>query len=641
MSPFEIKGLNKKMRKSKNLSFEEAFLDMQNDDAETMEDEPERVNYRVLILLILLGFTMLFGRIYFLQAVKGDQYRLMAEGNKLRVRYVLAPRGLITDKNNKTIAGNIPGFELAVIPSDLFSELNVYEAKLEYVSAVAGLDKEEVRKQIAAMDQGSYQVRSIAQDITKDAALVLIGKSSELKGFVVENNPIREYKDPLVFSHVVGYTGKINQEELDERKDRDYLLNDYIGKTGIEVEYEQYLRGIYGQRQNEIDATGIFKKKLAEVPSQPGSNLKLNIDYDLQKKIYDSMVEIMARGKSKKGAAVATNPKTGEVLALVSLPGYDGNQFAHGITSKEYSSLVTDPNIPLLNRVISGTYAPGSTVKPMLGLAALTEGVVKPETKIVDDGVIRVGAFTYYGYNRSGLGVMDLYSAIARSSDIYFYTIGGGRAGLDIQGLGPDKLAEWYRKFSLGQTLGIDLPQEKPGLVPDPAWKQKTVGEQWYLGNTYHYSIGQGDLLVTPLQVNSWTSTLANGGKIMKPYILDQVIGKNGRITFQSKSEVLNDNFLDPISVKVVQNAMRQTITAGSAQSLKNLPMQVAGKTGSAQYLNGNLSATHAWFTSYAPFEDPQIALTVLVEGGGEGSSVSVPISKMVYEWWAQNRYNK
>ncbi len=614
---------------------------MQMDDVEIMEDERENVNYRALALLVLVGFVCLFTRIYFLQVVKGDEYRNLAEGNKLRTRYVLAPRGLILDQFGKTIAGNIPSFELVVIPKDLFADPSTVQSKIEEVAAIAGRDKQEIVQQIEKMDKDSFQAQSVVQNVEKNAALTLIGKQENLKGFVIENNPIRDYKDPLVFSHVVGYTGKINADEFAARKDGNYVLNDYIGKTGLETQYEQYLRGILGQKQNEIDATGDFKKTLAELPAKPGNNIKLGIDYDLQKKLFDSLNEVMKRGKAKKAAAVITNPQTGKVLALVSLPSFDNNMFAAGISSKDYSVLTNDKNVPLLNRAITGLYPPGSTVKPMLGLAALTEGVVKPETKIIDDGVIRVGSFTYYGYNRAGLGLMDVYSAIARSSDIYFYTIGGGRAGSPIQGLGPEKLAEWYRKFGLGQKLGIDLPSEKEGLVPDTEWKKKTMNEPWYLGNTYHYSIGQDNLLVTPLQVNSWTATLANGGRIMQPYILDEVINSNGEVIHRTAPNPIKENFLDPNWVKVVQDAMRQTVTAGSAQSLKNLPGELAGKTGTAQFISRNLTQTHAWFTSYAPASDPQIAITVLVEEGGEGSSVSVPVSKMVYEWWIENRWKK
>jgi penicillin-binding protein 2 len=277
----------------------------------------------------------------------------------------------------------------------------------------------------------------------------------------------------------------------------------------------------------------------------------------------------------------------------------------------------------------------------MMAMAGLTEKVVSPETQILDDGVIRVGSFTFYGYDHSGLGIMNVSRAIALSSDIFFYTVGGGRAGTNINGLGPEKIAEWYRKFHMGSTLGIDLPSEKTGLVPDPDWKQRVIGDKWYLGDTYHVSIGQGDVLVTPLQMNSWTATIANGGTIMQPYILDQVTDKDGNVIKQMQPNVLAPNQFDSNYLKLVQDAMRQTVTSGTAQSLKTVAMSVSGKTGSAQFDPVHPSLTHAWFTSYAPSEDPQIALTVLVESAGEGSTYSVPVTKMVYEWYAANRLKK
>jgi penicillin-binding protein 2 len=523
------------------------------------------------------------------------------------------------------------------IPADLPKDEELRQ-KLTELALVTGKSLEELVAAVDKMKKSGFQAETVAQNITKDAALTLIARAAEFPGFSVQNNPIRDYKDPIMFSHLVGYTGKITEEELKEHEGKKYLLNDYIGKTGLEVFYEEYLKGIPGQKPTEIDAQGNLRKNLPEIDAVPGKNIRLNIDYDLQKVLYDSLTTTMAKYKKTMAAAVATDPKTGKVLAFVSLPGFDNNWFARGITGNEYSSLLNDESIPLLNRIVTGTYPPGSTVKPMLALGALTEGTVKPETIIVDDGVIRVGSFNFFGYNRSGLGPMNVYSAIARSSDIYFYTIGGGSNKSTVQGLGPEKLAEWYRKFHLGQPLGIDIPSEKGGLVPDPEWKKKTRNEDWYLGNTYHYSIGQGDLLVTPLQVNSWTATLANGGRIMQPYILDQVEDSEGGVIHKIEPKTLNENFLDPNWVKVVQDGMRQTITAGSAGMLRNLPISVAGKTGTAQIISRNLTHTHAWFTSYAPFEDPQIALTVLVEEGGEGSTVSVPVARDVYAWWAENR---
>jgi penicillin-binding protein 2 len=495
-----------------------------------------------------------------------------------------------------------------------------------------------LRDLMGNIDEKAFQPQTLLENVPKDQALVLISQQDQIPGFEIQKNPIRDYKDAESFSHLIGYTGKITGQELTDRKGQGYLLYDFIGKTGIEVEYEEYLKGLSGKKQVEIDVQGNYKKDLGEVAAIPGNNVSLKVDAGLQKVLYDSLLKHATISRSRKAAAVAQNPKTGEVLALVSLPGFDTNQFAQGISSEDYSRIINDPDIPLLNRVIGGTYPPGSTIKPALGIAALTEGVVTPQTRILDDGVIRIGVFTYYGYDRSGLGLMNIYSAIARSSDIYFYTVGGGNPKNDIQGMGPDKLAEWYRKFNLGSLTAIDLPSEKDGLVPDPEWKLKTRNERWFLGNTYHYSIGQGDLLVTPLQLNTLIGSIANGGRIMQPYILNQVTDFSGEIIDKSEPKIVKENFLDPEYLKIVQDAMRQTVTSGSGIRLNSLPIAVAGKTGTAQFSSRDPNLTHAWFTSYAPFEDPEIVLTILVEGGGEGSSTAAPVAKEVYQWWADNR---
>lgn len=643
-NPFEIesKHLNQRITRGKTLGYDETFLDSQLIEPEVLEDERERLNYRALGIIFLIVLAALTIKVVSLQTVHGPYYRAVAEGNKLRTQAILAPRGLLLDRNGKTIAGSTPSFELDVITSLLPREPSQFEALLNQVSSVLNQDSGGLHEIIAGMIPDSYQQQVLVQNLSKEQALILISKSAELSGFVVEDNAIRDYKEPLAFAHLTGYTGKITQTELAAHSSEDYALNDYIGKTGIEAEYERYLRGINGKKQAEIDATGKFKGRLNEIAAVAGNNVELNIDFDLQQAVYDALVAVMKPLNAKRAAAVATNPQTGEVLALVSLPGFDSNMFARGITKQQFDELLTNPNNPMLNRVVSGTYPPGSTIKPMMAVAALSENIVTPQTKILDDGVIRVGSYTFYGYERAGLGLMDIYSAIAKSSDIYFYSVGGGNSKSVVkQGLGPDRIAAYFRKFHLGQILGIDLPSEKAGLVPDPAWKEQAKNEPWYLGDTYHEAIGQGDVLATPLQVNSWTATVANGGKVMQPYLLKQVVNASGEILARGKLQALAENIFDPQIIKVVQDGMRQTVTEGSGRALAGLGIAVSGKTGTAQFDARNLARTHSWFTSYAPSDNPQIALTIIVEGAGEGHSVAAPAAKQVYAWWIQNRYNK
>jgi penicillin-binding protein 2 len=374
----------------------------------------------------------------------------------------------------------------------------------------------------------------------------------------------------------------------------------------------------------------------------------LNVDKGLQ--------EFAASVFNKaKGAVVIMEPKTGAVKALVSVPGYDNNLFAHGISSADYQKLLSNKDLPLFNRAIAGQYPPGSTVKPMVALAGLEEGTITDKTTIVDRGVLVIPnqfnpgiAYNFYGWNHGGLGPLDVYSAIARSSDIYFYTVGGGHPDSpNIKNpLGANRLASWYRKFGVGSLLGIDLPGEKTGVVADPAWKENyfksdAILRKWYLGDTYHISIGQGDMLVTPLQMAEWTSVIANGGVGYKPQLVQKIVDQNGQTVLEPKPEELVHQFGKPENWKIVQTAMRDTVLYGSAKQLLSLPITSAGKTGTSQFDGSDPSRTHAWFTSYAPYEDPKIVVTVLVEAGGEGHAEAEPIAKQILQWWSQNRYNK
>jgi penicillin-binding protein 2 len=397
-----------------------------------------------------------------------------------------------------------------------------------------------------------------------------------------------------------------------------------------------------------VDATGKFMSDLGENNPTAGDKLVLNLDKGLQDRLYQDLSTI----KSPKAAAVALDPRTGAVLALASLPGFDDNLFAGGISQQDYQKLTSDPNLPMFNRTISGQYPPGSTSKLMTATAGLQTGVINEYTKIVDNGDLIVpnefgGApAEFHGWKPGGLGAMDVRSAIALSSDIFFYEVAGGSPNGSFPGLGPDRLADYFRKFGLGKPLGIDIPGEQPGLVPDPAWKMAYYNNdpllgKWYLGDTYHMGIGQGFVLVTPLQVAEWTAIVANGGVGYVPQIAQKALDQNGNVVWQNQPKVLVSNIASSSVFQIVQEGMRQTVTAGTAKPLNSLPITSAGKTGTSQFDGSDPSLTHAWFTAYAPYENPQIVITVLVEAGGEGNAVAEPVVKDALNWWAINRYKK
>jgi len=656
-NPFKIKnGIEEDLEIDTGydtLAFEESLF---GDDS--LEERLERgeaaskLRLRFLWWLMVLVFVSVGARLYYLGITEHGYYREISEGNRLRVEYLPAPRGAVYDRYSEVLAANRPSFEAVATPLDLPKDEQERENVIARVAGIIGLSPDEVGNILVQDLSASFQSVLVKQNISRDQALIFNEQARELPGFRVVNTPIRDYKSPFALAHMLGFVGKISLEEYGQYSARGYLFNDSLGKTGLEQVYEDYLRGTFGQRQVEVDARGIIKKVFGEKPSLPGANLRLNIDYDLQQKIYDSLTERLRALGRKRAAAIAMDPRNGEILAYVSLPSYDNNSFAEGITPKDYEKLVSDSNQPLFNRTIGGTYPPGSTVKPMVALAALSEGTITDKTIIQDDGYIVIKNIYggpdsfFYGYGRRALGLMDVRRAIALSSDIFFYVLGGGYETAKIEGLGIEKLAEYYRQFKINERLGIDLPGEKEGLVPTPAWKKERFGDdpnlsRWYLGDTYHVAIGQGDLLASPLHVLSWTSTIGNGGTIYAPQIVDRIEDNDGGVIKQFEPKVLSRLGIDPKYIQIVREGMRRAVTEGTARSLNSLSITSGAKTGTAQFDAKNSNRSHAWFAAFAPYENPEIAIVVLIEDGGEGGVNAAPVVRETLDWWSKNRYGR
>lgn len=646
--PFEITTNTLESKKSVRLDFDESAADTVKSvdgihDSERVPGEFLVIRFCLLVALLIFG-----ARLFYLQIVQGANFREMSENNRVRSQVLEAPRGLIFDRYNKPLLENIAGFNLVAVPFDLpKNDLSIYVEKL---ASALSLDSAIILQKLEKMDRRSITPLVVFQDLSPEMAILFQTRASEFLGFSVEQTPIRHYFDAPIFSSVLGFTGLVDDKDILKFNLSEVDTGSQVGKQGIEVQYEKYLRGQPGENQVEIDASGKILKVLGQKSSIPGNGLVLNLDLEMQKKIYESLTK---NNSKVRAAVVVMNPKTGEILALLSLPGFDNNLFAHGISQSEYQKLINDPLKPFLNRAISGQYPPGSTVKPLVAAAALNEGVVNENTVIVDRGLLVIPnqfdptiAYNFVGWKLSGLGPMNVRSAIAQSSDIYFYTVAGGYPTSQIDGLGVEKLAEYYRKFGMGNVTEIDLPGEKTGVVADPEWKAKAFADdpimkRWYLGDTYHIGIGQGDMLSTPLQVTFGTSVIANNGVGMKPKVLKKVVSKNNEPVFINEQEILVEKFLPDNILKIVQEGMRETILSGSGRQLNSLSITSAGKTGTSQFDGSDPSRTHAWFTAYAPFEDPQIVITVLVEAGGEGHAAAVPVARDTLEWWAKNRYGK
>ncbi|MCX6719662.1 MAG: penicillin-binding transpeptidase domain-containing protein [Candidatus Staskawiczbacteria bacterium] len=423
-----------------------------------------------------------------------------------------------------------------------------------------------------------------------------------------------------VFSQVLGYTARINKNEFTDSVG--YAINDYIGKTGIEKYYETFLRGKSGQ------------SKKGEILSAPeaGKNLVLNINADLQQKLYDALGKSIKNVKAKKGAAVAMDPRTGAVLALVSYPSYDDNLFSGGISQTDYSAIANDPSQPLFNRAISANYPTGSTIKPFEASAALQEKLISPDKQINDIGYITVPSqydpnvvYKYSGVTPHGW--VDMRKALAVSSNIYFYTVGGGYG--DQKGLGPTRIKKYLSLFGWGQQTGIDLPGEFSGFIPDPAWKKATKGASWVDGDTYNLSIGQSDLQVTPLQLATAYCAIANGGTLYKPQIVKSITGVK-----EFSPKITRSNFIDADNLQIVREGMRDGVNKsyGGSAMLNDLPVAVASKTGTAEI--GVANHYNVWSSVFAPYENPEIVLVVTVENVNGFGAVTLPVAHDVLNWY-------
>ena len=645
---------------------EESFLS----DAGQKEMVTRSFNFnklRQFLIIAVLALVILIARSAWLQIIKSEQYYLLSEGNRLRAEIIEPKRGIIYDKNFYPLVRNKANFVLYFRPIDMPRAELERDNLIREISAVLDGQKNinhqtatistsskeislisdsltfyEIKSTLAKVKIGtleSYQPLFIKDNIDYETAMRINLELAHWPGVFLSNKIRREYllanthevkiAENTSLSHVLGYTGKISETEL-ANFDKTYSLIDYVGKVGLEYYWEKELRGKTGQKNIEVDALGRQKKVINEVPAQDGNNLLLSLDLDLQLKVEEILREHLAKLKLDKASVIIMNPQNGEILSLVSFPFYDNNKFASGISQEEYNELINNPNQPFLNRSIGGEFPSGSTIKPIFAAGALQEGIINERTSFLSTGGIRIGEWFFPDWLAGGHGATDVRRAIAFSVNTFFYYIGGGYG--DFTGLGLNGLVKYSRLFGLGEITGIDLNGEADGFVPTRAWKEQTKKEPWYIGDTYHFAIGQGDVLVTPLQVVNYTAALANGGTLYKPHFVTKILDSNNEVIKEIKPEVINENFIDKKNIEIVREGMRQTITIGSGRSLNSLNVSVAGKTGTAQWSTKNLP--HAWFIGFTPYENPEIAFVVLLEEGGEGSSVATPIAKEILTWY-------
>lgn len=609
---------------------EDAVLTASEKEAAHMAFNFDKKWLFILWISIILTMGILTARVFYLSVVRGEYYFFVASGNSVRSVPIIAMRGIIYDINGEVLADNIPSRSVTVLPRSLPEDKNERELIVRKVSRLLNLNEAHVKTVIAdAMKNGMSTV--IAENITHEQALVLRTRQKDLPGVHIQQTAIRNYNDGEKFAHVIGYEGLIQKDEREENPE--YLLIDRIGKTGIEYEYEKYLRGVHGSERSLVDSRGNIIEDLADIQPQSGFDVYLNIDAQLQKFMFERLQKELERADTHRAMAIAMDPRSGAVRAMVSLPTYDNNVFASGIDSQTYNDWITDDDRPLFNRAIGGTYPPGSTVKPVMGIAALAEHIISPEYEIESKGGLQLGAFFFGDWRAHGF--TDLRRAIAVSSDVYFYIVGGGYG--DIAGLGIDRMKKYMQKFGYGEKTGIDLPGEAKGFYPDKKWKEEKIGERWYIGNTYHASIGQGYITATALQVLNSIAAIANGGTLYEPHVVSHIIDKNNNKQINIDKKVIHENIALSDEIKIIQEGMRQTVTDGTATMLSGLKVAIAGKTGTAQF--GNEERVHSWFVSYAPYDEPEIAIIIMVENQtGEISSATVPVAYDLYKWYFGGR---
>lgn len=562
------------------------------------------------LLLIFMTFALVL-KLFHLTLIKGADNRQLSEGNRIQTTVIHAPRGILYDRKGISLTQNIPGFRVS-----LPCEKNVPFCPPKFKSEI------EWKKEKTAY-----------------------------KNILYESDYLREYLYGEELSHVLGYLSEITAEEISNPyyKYQDYLLGDRLGRMGLEASLEKDLRGTDGRELVEINANGEKMRTLGKVDAVPGKDINLAIDADLQKVAYDALGD-------QTGAVIVSKPKTGEVLVLVSKPSFDANKINSGMSQPEYEILAGNPLQPLFNRAISGVYPPGSTFKIIMAGAGLEPGKITKNTTFEDVGVMKIGEFSFanWYFNQYGKteGNVDILKAIARSNDIFFYKLG--------ETVGISSIAEWGKKFGTGQKSGIEINGEAEGVMPDPVWRKKVTGSDWYLGDTYHVAIGQGEVQATPLQVNIWTNTIAGGGLLCRPTLIK---------TEGNRVNNCHDLNFKKETIDLITEGMRRacskdngwgyqgtgwpffdfTITrenlSGDAGKAETKQIPVACKTGTAEFgPAGSVLPTHAWFTAFAPLQikngdnsisgDPEIAVTVLVEKGGEGSTVAGPIAKKILEAW-------
>ncbi len=585
----------------------------------------------VLVWLVLLAFFFLIARLWYLQVISGESLRRRSENNRIRVQEIKPLRGLILDAGGRILVDNQPSFDVSIIPE----ATKDIKAVLEKLVELSDQSDAGYYQNIPFIETNRPFVPiTLERNIGRNKLAVVETNSLNLPGVIIDIVPVRKYIYGATMAHILGYVGEISNSELGKNSYSEYKSGDIVGKYGIERCLDEYLRGESGGEQVEVNVDGRRLKSLGKVESVPGYNVVLTIDAGLQKVSHDAF-------SGQEGIAIAMDPRDGSILAMVSKPSFDPNLFNRGISVDNWNRLSSDPMSPMQNRTISGQYPPGSTYKLIVAAAALQEGLITTDKKFSCDGKYRMGNRVFRCWRKKGHGAVDLHRAIVESCDVYFYNLG--------ELLGVDKLAEYAREFGLGSKAGVILPGEKGGLVPTKEWKLRRMKEPWQKGETTSLAIGQGFVLVTPLQLLNAYCAVANGGSLYKPRIVKEIVTAKGEVIKEFPPEKKAALALSKENIDILRYGLWGVVNEdrGTGRALRRKERDVSGKTGTAQVIRmpdddedvdkeeiPYKFRDHALFVCFAPYDNPEIAVAVIVEHGGHGGSAAAPVARKIIDWY-------
>jgi len=583
------------------------------------ESEVSRRRVMILAAGAAAIFLILLARLWYLQFIDSDRLTSQSESNRLRFVPVAASRGTILDRNGKVLVSNTPSFSVAVVPQDVKDR----EAFIATLARFLQADGNELAQRWEkGKGRAKYFPIILASGLTRDQLELLEENRLRLPGLEIEMKPIRQYPNGRLAAHLLGYLGEINDQELELEEFLEYNPGDYVGKSGIERSWERYLHGADGGRQIEVDARGRYLRTLSETAPAIGHSVILTIDAELQK-FTESVFG------DKAGAAVLLNVNTGEILAFASNPGFDPALFTGRMPPKQWQEYLEDKRHPLENKALKGQYPPGSTYKIITALAGLEEGLITPASTVTCKGSYTLGTNTFKCWNKKGHGAVNLRRALQESCDVYFYLLG--------ERLGVDKLALYARKFGLGTAMGVGLENEKTGLIPTSEWKEKRYKKKWYLGETLPVAIGQGYVLMTPIQLAVMTAGVATNGTVYRPRLLKKIVDRDGATLQEFAPEVLARADIKPASFRAVKEGLWAVVneSPGTGANARLYEVKVAGKTGTSQVVKlrdkqGSVPyqyRDHALFVAFAPYDKPEVAVAVVIEHGEHGGAAAAPLA--------------